>query len=266
MQEANDFKIESDSLYAVMLNLSDKDFTEPTQFKGWTFNDILEHLHMWNWAANESYVNENNFLKFVDSVISETKVGSLKSFERKWSRGLTGRNLLETWHDFYLEMAKRFDCVDSKLRLKWVGPSMSARSSISARLMETWAHGQEVIDHLGLIRRDSDHIKSIAVLGVNTYSWTYVMREETPPGPMPYVRLTAPSGEIWEFGELSDTELVEGRASEFCQVVTQVRNVADTDLKMRGEVAIDWMSKAQCFAGGLQTPPAPGTRYTRAVS
>jgi uncharacterized protein (TIGR03084 family) len=140
---------------------------------------------------------------------------------------------------------------------------MSARSSISARLMETWAHGQEVYDHLGVVRVDADRIKSIAVLGTNTFGWTYATRGETPAGPMPYVCLTAPSGEIWEFGEPSTEEMVEGSASEFCQVVTQVRNIADTQIRVVGPVATDWMSKAQCFAGAPETPPAPGTRFTK---
>lgn len=263
MKEASDFKVESDALYAVMCDLSDEDFQEPTQFKAWTFNDVVEHLHMWNWAANESYVNEINFVSFIDSVIAHTKNSSIKSFERKWGGGLAGRKLLETWREFYLEVAERFERVDPKLRLKWAGPSMSARSSISARLMETWAHGQEVFDHLGIIRASTDHIKSIAVLGVNTFNWTYIVRGEESPGPMPYVCLTAPSGDIWEFGEYSDVEVIEGLASEFCQVVTQVRNVADTRLHVVGKVARDWMSKAQCFAGGVQTPPKPGTRYEK---
>ncbi|CAI8430504.1 MAG: Uncharacterised protein [Rhodobiaceae bacterium UBA7378] len=263
LNEANDFKAESDVLYAVMQDLNDADFAEPTQFKGWTLNDVLEHLHMWNWAANESYVDEDNFVTFVERVMTETKGGSLKPFERKWIDGLAGRDLLETWRGFYTDMAARFEQVDPKMRLKWAGPSMSARSSISARLMETWAHGQEVFDHLGVVRADGDHIKSIAVLGTNTFGWTYATRGETPAGPMPYVRLTAPSGDIWEFGEPSDTEIVEGAASEFCQVVTQVRNIADTQLRVEGPGAIDWMSKAQCFAGGPETPPAPGTRFTK---
>jgi hypothetical protein len=36
-------------------------------------------------------------------------------------------------------------------------------------------------------------------------------------------------------------------------------------LRVTGSVATDWMSKAQCFAGAPETPPAPGTRFTRQV-
>ncbi len=142
---------------------------------------------------------------------------------------------------------------------------MSARSSITARLMETWAHGQEVYDSLGKTRIDGDHIKNIVVLGVNTYNWTYATRKEQPLGPVPYVEVTAPSGEVWAFGDASETNYVKGEATHFCQVVTQVRHIADTSLEVLGDVAIDWMSKAQCFAGSPETPPAPGSRFSQKV-
>ena len=137
---------------------------------------------------------------------------------------------------------------------------MSVRSSITARLMETWAHGQAVYDVLGEERQNTDRIRNIVVLGVNTFGWTYKVRGEEPPGPMPHLVLTAPSGEIWRYGEPSDTERISGQAAEFCQVVTQTRNVRDTALEVRGANAADWMSKAQCFAGPPETPPAAGTR------
>ena len=175
---------------------------------------------------------------------------------------LSGRALLTAWHDFYVSMADAFSQVDPKKRLKWAGPDMSARSSISARLMETWAHGQEIFDHLGVVRTNRDTIRSIAVLGVNTFNWTYKVRGETPPETVPYVKLTSPSGADWVFGDDNTGESIEGTAEDFCMVVTQVRNIADVDLTLTGAVAMDWMSKAQCFAGPPETPPAPGTRFT----
>ena len=84
-----------------------------------------------------------------------------------------------------------------------------------------------------------------------------------PPSPVPHLVLTAPSGEVWTYNEPSDAERIEGLAEEFCQVVTQVRNIADTELRVVGDIALDWMSKAQCFAGPPETPPAPGVRRMR---
>jgi uncharacterized protein (TIGR03084 family) len=139
---------------------------------------------------------------------------------------------------------------------------MSARSSITARLMETWAHGQEVYDAFGVVRENQDRIRSICVLGMNTFGWTFMNRKEAVPERVPYVRLTAPSGTVWEWNDPATDERIEGPAEDFCQVVTQVRNIADVSLDVTGPVATRWMSIAQCFAGPPNDPPAPGTRFT----
>ncbi|MEL7541757.1 MAG: maleylpyruvate isomerase family mycothiol-dependent enzyme [Pseudomonadota bacterium] len=131
--------------------------------------------------------------------------------------------------------------------------------------METWAHGQEAYDHLGIERENADRIQNIVVLGVNTFGWTYKTRRETPPGPMPFLELTAPSGAVWTYGEESESNRIRGLAEQFCQVVTQTRNVADTELDVVGATATDWMSKAQCFAGAPETPPAPGARFRNSI-
>ena len=130
----------------------------------------------------------------------------------------------------------------------------------TARLMETWAHGQEIYDLMRAQRTASDRIRNIAVLGVKTFGWTFVNRRVEVPSPPPYVRLVAPSGAIWEWNEPSGEEFVRGDAIDFCHVVTQGRNVADTQLKVGGDVARRWMSIAQCFAGGPAEPPKPGER------
>jgi hypothetical protein len=67
---------------------------------------------------------------------------------------------------------------------------------------------------------------------------------------------------VWSWGEPGENS-VTGSASEFCQVVTQVRNVADTSLVVRGPVATEWMGMAQCFAGAAEPPPKPGTRFRK---
>jgi uncharacterized protein (TIGR03084 family) len=140
---------------------------------------------------------------------------------------------------------------------------MSVRSSITARLMETWAHGQAVYDVLGQMRSDTDRLKNIAVLGINTFGWTFANRGIAVPAVIPTVRLTAPSRAIWEWGPPKADNLVEGSAVEFCQVVTQVRNIEDTALRVVGATAAHWMSIAQCFAGPPEDPPAPGSRFRR---
>ncbi len=262
LQQAIDFFEESEALYQLLEPVAEEDFQQKTQFKDWTLNNVIGHLHLWNWAANLSLNDEAGFLKFQDKLIKEIAAKGMRGFEDDWLNGLKGKELLQEWRQFFSDMYKRFEVADPKKRVKWPGPDMSVRSSISARLMETWAHGQEVYDHLGVVRVNKDHIKNIAVLGINTFGWTFINRGIEVPENKPYVKLTAPSGEIWEWNEVSTTSMVEGIAEEFCQVVTQVRNIGDTNLNVVGDTADHWMSVAQCFAGSPVQPPAVGTRFT----
>jgi len=127
--------------------------------------------------------------------------------------------------------------------------------------MENWAHAQEIYDLLGVKRINKDRIKNVVVIGNNTFGWTFVNRGEEVPNDRPFLRLTAPSGEVWDWNDPSETNKIEGLAEEFCQVVTQTRNIADTNLAVTGETANRWMSIAQCFAGPPENPPATGTRH-----
>ena len=172
--------------------------------------------------------------------------------------------LLRRWIETCHEMARQLGESDPKRRLPWFGPDMGVRMFTTARFMETWAHGQEVYDLMKVARRYHDRIKNIAVIGIKTFAWTFVNRGLEVPGPPPYVRLVAPSGEIWEWNEPSETECVRGDAVDFCHVVTQGRNVADTSLHVTGPIATRWMSIAQCFAGGPVDPPKPGARGPQA--
>jgi uncharacterized protein (TIGR03084 family) len=137
---------------------------------------------------------------------------------------------------------------------------MGVRMFTTARQMETWAHGQAIYDLMGVARQPGDRLRNIAEIGVRTYGWTFANRGQPVPGPAPYVRLAGPSGRVWEWNDPSPDSRIEGDALDFCQVVTQTRNIADTRLAVTGEPARIWMSLAQCFAGPPENPPAAGTR------
>ena len=262
MQQATDFRDECDALYALIEPLDGAAWARPTQFKGWTLNDIIAHLYFADYAADLAVRDDAAFLAFRDERIAAAKAGATNlDFQRDLVEGREGRALLDSWRGLSLALATRFAAQDPKRRLKWFGPDMSVRSSATARLMETWAHGQAIYDLLGVERAEQDRIKNVAVIGINTFGWTFINRKLDVPDPMPHVRLTAPSGAIWEWNETNDTDRIDGSAVGFCQVVTQTRNIADTDLQVTGDIADRWMSMAQCFAGPPEEPPASGTRF-----
>jgi uncharacterized protein (TIGR03084 family) len=260
---ARDFRDESEALHALVAPLDDKALDQPTAFKNWTIATVIRHLHVWNLAAEMSLKADGSFERYYAGLAEKQKKGvKLPEFEIEWLEGLTGRKLVAAWKNGIASTAERFSGADPAARVKWAGPDMSVRSSLTARLMETWAHGQEVYDVLGKVRANGDRIRNIVVLGNNTYGWTFKVRGEEPPAPRPYLKLTAPSGEIWTYNDPSTDEVIEGLAEEFCQVVTQTRNIADTRLKVTGANSKNWMSKAQCFAGAAEPPPPPGARRT----
>ncbi len=262
MQQAEDFRQESRALAAILDPLDDAAFDTPTQFKGWTIDDVVGHLHMFNVAAMTALEGDAAFDAFVAPLLKGMAAGqSLRDLQYPWLDGLRGRALYEEWAATSEKLADTFADTDPKRRLRWVGPDMSALSSITARQMETWAHGQEVFDVLGLERTEADRIRNIAHLGVVTYGWTFANRGLPVPEPAPCVRLTGPSGAVWEWNDPQDDNSVTGSAVEFAQVVTQVRGIGDTALQTRGAAARDWMALAQCFAGPPNDPPKAGTRF-----
>ena len=60
-------------------------------------------------------------------------------------------------------------------KLPWFGPPMSAASMATARLMETWAHGLDVADALGVHRPATARLRSIAHIGVRTRDFAFVV-------------------------------------------------------------------------------------------
>jgi len=267
IDEAQDFLQESCALYDLVKPLADIDYDQSTQFKNWTVNAVLQHLHFFNLAAVYSLQDPARFEAHYAELNNKRQSGlsSVVAVD-ELLRGVRGHVLLQLWEEGFTETGAAFAAAEPRQRVKWAGPDMSARSSISARLMETWAHGQAIYDLLGAVRVNTDRIRSIATIGVNTYEWTFRNRGEEVPLPKPFIRLTAPSGAIWQWNDASEQHRVEGLAEEFCQVVAQVRNIQDTKLRVSGNSATRWMAVAQCFAGPVAAPPPAGTRGLRTAS
>jgi uncharacterized protein (TIGR03084 family) len=260
--QALDFRDECDALHSALENAPAEAWAEPTQFKGWTFDDVLGHLNFFDHAAEIAARNRDEVQALFRDIFQASTTGvALIDYSRRWLQGCAGSALLERWHGQYQRLAEIYATFEPGHRLAWAGPDMSARSFMSARQMETWAHGQAIFDALGSDRVEHDRLRNIAVMGVNTFGWTFMVNRREVPAVRPYVRLTSPSGALWEWNDPATAERVEGSAVEFCRVVTQTRNLLDTNLAVTGAIARQWLEHAQCFAGPPQRPPAPGTRF-----
>ena len=267
LQVSVDFRDEVDELHGFLKTLKPEDWDRETGFMQWTPWDVVAHLHYFDLVSLASLEGEEVFAAERKALFAAVAAGRTnKELARERFGDLAATELLGEWRSTAHALAEVLGQSDPKRRLPWFGPDMGVPMFTTARYMETWAHAQEIYDLVGASRTPSDRIKNIATIGVKTFGWTFVNRKLEVPGPPPYVRLVAPSGEIWEWNEPSDEECVRGDAVDFCQVVTQGRNIADTPLEVRGPVATHWMSIAQCFAGGPVDPPEPGTRGPKSQS
>ncbi|MCB1744044.1 MAG: TIGR03084 family protein [Gammaproteobacteria bacterium] len=262
MQQAVDLKAEGDELYELLQALDEQTWNRPTPFKRWTVNDVVMHLHFADWMAVQSLRDEALFEEIKRRREESRARGeaAMHGLQGMGPQPMQGQTLLTAWRDYFEQMCELLGRADPERRLKWFGPDMSVRMFTTARQMETWAHGHDIYDLMRRPRVYHDRLKNIAFIGVRTYGWTFANRGLPVPGPAPYVELSAPSGQLWRFNEPNEQNLVRGDAAQFCHVVTQGRNIADTDLQVVGEPATRWMAIAQCFAGAPEDPPAPGAR------
>lgn len=261
LQVSRDLRGEADTFYGFLKTLDPEDWRRPTRFMDWTPWDVVAHLHFFDEVSLAALAGAEAFAVCQKKLLEGLAAGVTSTQQTRDALGeYDAATLLERWKTTCDDMAEQLGESDPKRRLPWFGPDMGVSMFTTARYMETWAHSQAIYDMKGVERSHTDAIRNIVTIGIKTYGWTFVNRQREIPGPPPYVRLTSPSGTIWEYNDPSDEERIEGEALDFCLTVTQVRNVKDTGLRVSGSVANQWMEIAQCFAGAAVDPPAPGDR------
>lgn len=260
--QIDDLRAEGAELHRLLASLDDRDWARATRFKAWTIDDIVRHLHIGDTMGLASATDPAAFAALQADIQASRQQGISRIEEtRQRLDGLGGTRLLQRWRTTLDELCTVLAAKPADARLKWSGPDMGVRMFTTARQMETWSHGQAIYDLLDVERpAASRRLRNIAEIGVRTFGWAYRNRGLPVPAMVPYVRLDTPFGETWEWNDPAADDAVRGDVLAFCQVVTQTRNVADTNLSVEGEQAGHWMSIAQCFAGPPETPPAPGSR------
>jgi len=264
-ETTDDLRAECEALAEFAGGLTPAQWAAPTGFFHWTPWDEIAHLCYFDGAALLAVQGGKDFANHLDMLLPRLARGEqISDIAREAYDLVPGPELLAMWRSLFARLADALAAMDPKARLPWYGPAMSARSFATARMMEVWAHGQDIHDAVGSVRPATWRLRHIAHIGVTTYGWSFANRKLPVPVPEPYVCLVGPDGDEWTWGDPASGNSVTGAAEDFCQVVTQRRHVADTSLRVRGEGAAAWMAIAQCFAGPPADGPAPGARRTAA--
>jgi uncharacterized protein (TIGR03084 family) len=248
----SDLTDEHADLDSIVAALSEPGWDTPTPSEPWTVRDQISHLAFFDEMASLSARHPQRFSDQLNLTMGDGPAALEMSYLNK-GRSLTADELLSWWREARSDLIEAFTSLEPDKRVPWFGPPMKARSAAIARMMETWAHGQDVADALGLQRPPTGRLFHIAELGVKTYGWSFANRGLEVPEERVRVALRGPSGttKVWNDESASS---ITGAVEDFCLVVSQRRNYRHTTLVIEGQPARQWMEIAQVFAG----PPGPG--------
>ena len=247
-----DLVAEHAALDAIVASLDDASFDRSTPAAGWSVRDQISHLWFFDQRARLALTDPDAFA--AEAAVLMATGGTEASVEP--GRMMSPGDLVDAWRHGRSALVAAALPVDPSSRVPWYGPSMAARSFITARLMETWAHGQDVADTFGITRAPTERLRHVAHIGVRARPFSYLLHGLELPLEDVRVVLAAPGGGSWEWGA-SDSQVVSGPALDFCLVVTQRRHRADTALVIEGDGARQWIDIAQAFAGGIGSGRRP---------
>jgi len=248
----DDLHAESEALDALVDQLDAQRWAMATPAPGWTIAHQIGHLLWTDQVALTSITDEVAFGEIVDA--SQSAIDTFVDAAAAELAALPPAELLTNWRRTRNTLHAALRTVPDGRKLLWFGPPMGAASMATARLMETWAHGLDVADALGVQTSPSMRLKSIAHLGVRTRDFAFTVHGLTPPADPFRVELTAPDGGLWTWGPEDAGQRVSGSALDFCYLVTQRRSRAKLGLVAHGVDAQKWLEIAQAFAG----PPGLG--------
>lgn len=247
-----DLHAEGEQLERLLVGRPDDEWRIATPAVGWDVAAQISHLAWTDEVAVAAATDRERWDRYVTAALAD--IDGFVDRSALTGAAVSPDELMDRWRTSRHELAAALRAVAAGEKLPWFGPPMAPTSMATARFMETWAHSLDVQDALGVMLKPTDRIRHVAHLGVRTRGFAYVARGEQPPDTELRVELTAPSGELWVYGDETGAQSVRGSAYDFCRLVTQRIHRRDTDLVAVGADADRWLDIAQAFAG----PPGAG--------
>jgi uncharacterized protein (TIGR03084 family) len=242
-----DLDAECAELDALVADLPEAGWRRETPSPGWTIAHQIGHLNWTDDVAVLAATDAGAFSAALAVAVAEFDTYVDRAAEERAAH--PGAEVLGSWRAGRQTLHDALVVVPASTKLPWFGPPMSPMSMATARLMETWAHGQDVADTLGAARPVTDRIKHVAHIGVRARDYAYLIRDEPRPADEFRVELIGPSGDLWTWGPEDALQRVSGPALDFCLLVTQRRHRDDLALVAEGADADYWLDIAQAFAG-----------------
>ncbi len=206
----DDLGAEHADLDAMVAPLDEGSWGLATPAEGWAVRDQVSHLAFFDDAAAMAIVDPDAFVVMAEAAVAAA--GDPMEEHLRRGRAMTGAEVLRWWRRARHDSVHAASSLGPRDRVPWFGPSMGSLSFVSARLMEAWAHGQDVADALALTRTPTARLRHIAHLGVRARPFSYVVRGMEVPAEGVAVELSGPSGEHWTWDAPSAAGRVQGSA------------------------------------------------------
>jgi uncharacterized protein (TIGR03084 family) len=249
---ADDLALETASLVALLDALTEVDWARPTPAPGWSVSDQVTHLAYFDDMAVLAARDRAEFEQLRDA--GPPDADRITERVAKQFRGMEPTALHEWCFRARAELDAVYRALDPSARLPWYGPDMSAAAALTARIMETWAHGTDIADAVGRPWPVTPALRQVAHLCVRALPNSFRAQDRPDPEVAVRVELTGPDGDVWVWGPDDARDRVTGPARDLCLVATQRRHRDDTSLVADGPIASEWLTIAQAFAG----PPGAG--------
>ena len=256
----SDLQAEHESLERIVADLSPKLWGRPTPAAGWDVRDTISHLCFFDEAATLAIEDPPGFEKWREELVGNMARGSTPDVDM----GRDLRNdvrLVDRWshsrHRF-VEVATAAGNLPTPRRVTWFGPPMSLPSFVTARIMETWAHGVDIRDALDeplLPQAGTGRLRHICHLAYGARAFTFAAHNVADPGDPVRFEVSGLDGSAWTWGPDDADQWVTGTALEMALVFTQRRHPARTSVRAHGATAETWLSIAQAFAGPPTVTP-----------
>ncbi|ANH92060.1 TIGR03084 family protein [Streptomyces sp. SAT1] len=253
----DDLRQESEELDRLVARLGPGEWGLATPAPGWSVAHQIAHLAWTDRSALLAVTDADGFRELVEKALAEPDAFVDRGAEE--GAGLPSDVLLARWREGRAGLDTALRAAPPGARFPWYGPPMSAASVATGRLMETWAHGQDVADALGVVRAPSDRLRHVVRIGVRARDFAFGVRGLPVPGEEFRVEVRGPSGDLWTYGPEGAAQRVTGPALDFCLLVTQRAHRADLAVRAEGPDADRWLDIAQAFAGPSGAGRAPRT-------
>jgi len=242
-----DLVSESESADGLVAELAADGWTAQTPAAGWTIAHQVAHLA---WTDRQAMLAATDEEAFADTMkrAQANPTGFVDEAAEQWSRQ-DPTELLAHWRQGRTELAQALATVPGGQKLPWFGPPMAPASMATARIMETWAHGQDIADTLGVRREPTARLRHVAHIGVRALGFAFQINGLPKPDEPIRFELAGPGGEVWTWNDEGADNRITGPALDFCYLVTQRRHLDDLDIETTGPVAEQFVRVAQAFAG-----------------